>query len=119
MLISNEKTVGEIAAEIPAAARVFEKFGIDYCCGGKHPVEEICRERGIAPEQLFRALDDATAPKGKIADADWSGAPLRGLIGHILTRHHADLKTEIPRIAGLFVNVVRAHRRPGARARAR
>jgi regulator of cell morphogenesis and NO signaling len=109
MLISNEKTVGEIAAEVPAAARVFEKFGIDYCCGGKHPVEAACRERGIAPEQLFKALDDATAPKSEIADADWGTAPLRQLIEHILTRHHAYLKSEMPRIAGLFVKVVRAH----------
>ena len=33
MTLNTEKTVGEIAAEYPAAARVFEKHHIDYCCG--------------------------------------------------------------------------------------
>jgi len=35
MVISNEKTLGELVAEIPGAARILEKYRIDYCCGGK------------------------------------------------------------------------------------
>jgi len=32
--LTTAETVGELAANHPAAARVFEEFGIDYCCGG-------------------------------------------------------------------------------------
>jgi len=32
--LTTAKTVGELAANHPAAARMFEEFGIDYCCGG-------------------------------------------------------------------------------------
>jgi regulator of cell morphogenesis and NO signaling len=38
-------TVRDIAADSLAAVRVFEKFGIDYCCGGKRPLHEVCEER--------------------------------------------------------------------------
>jgi regulator of cell morphogenesis and NO signaling len=41
------KTVGEIAAENPSSMRVFERFGIDYCCGGNVSLAEACRSRGI------------------------------------------------------------------------
>ncbi len=35
--IAPDKTVGQLVAERPGRARVFERFGIDYCCGGKTP----------------------------------------------------------------------------------
>jgi regulator of cell morphogenesis and NO signaling len=37
------KTVGELAAENPAATRVFEELGIDYCCNGGNTLEQACR----------------------------------------------------------------------------
>ena len=43
MSVTMEKTVRELALEKPGAARVFEKLGIDYCCGGKQTLEQACR----------------------------------------------------------------------------
>ena len=33
-MFETTKTVREYALEIPTATRIFEKLGIDYCCGG-------------------------------------------------------------------------------------
>ncbi len=109
MVITEEKTVGELAAQVPGAARVFEKYQIDYCCGGKHPVGTACRERGIALQTLADELEHATAPKAEKNEQDWNTSSLRGLIGHILLRHHAFLRSELPRIADLFAKVISAH----------
>lgn len=106
MLVSTEKTVGELAVESPVAAHVFEKHGIDYCCGGKKSLENACQERGIAPEAL---LGELTASKPEPESRDWKAAPLHDLIAHIVMRHHAYLKSELPRIADLFAKVLRAH----------
>ncbi len=38
-----ESTVGQLVVERPARSRVFEKFGIDYCCGGKKPLLPLFR----------------------------------------------------------------------------
>ena len=46
---AEDVTVAEIAADSLAAVRVFEKYGIDYCCGGKRPLAEVCREKGHDP----------------------------------------------------------------------
>jgi regulator of cell morphogenesis and NO signaling len=106
MLVSTEKTVGELAVENPVAARVFEKHGIDYCCGGKKSLETACKERGIAPEAL---LGELAGSKPEPEERDWKAVPLKDLIAHIVTRHHAYLKSELPRIADLFAKVLRAH----------
>ena len=39
------KTVREIALEQPHSIRVFERFGIDYCCGGRKPLAEACADK--------------------------------------------------------------------------
>jgi regulator of cell morphogenesis and NO signaling len=114
MSISTEKTVGELAVEDPSTARVFEKYGIDYCCGGKQSLETACNQRGIAPEALLKELNQLVA-KPEPEERDWKTAPLCDLIAHIVTRHHAYLKSELPRIAALSTKVLRAHgeREPG------
>lgn len=43
MNVAIEKSVRELALENPVATRVFEKLGIDYCCGGNKTLEEACR----------------------------------------------------------------------------
>jgi regulator of cell morphogenesis and NO signaling len=42
MYLSTNKSVRELALEVPAATRVFEKLGIDYCCGGKRSRADAC-----------------------------------------------------------------------------
>ena len=95
--LTEERTVGELAAELPASVRIFEKYDIDYCCGGKTSLAAACAGRGIAPNQLIEELDALLAPTPRTAP-DWRTAGLTDLIDHILTKHHAWLKTELPRL---------------------
>ena len=108
MALLSERSVGELVAENPATARVFEKYGIDYCCGGKKPLNQACRERGIAPEPVVEALGHA-GDRPAAQNRDWNRVPLHELIAHIVSRHHAYLKTELPRSLELFTKVARAH----------
>jgi regulator of cell morphogenesis and NO signaling len=109
MVISKEKTIGELAAELPGAAHVFEKYGIDYCCGGKHALNTACRERGITHGTLLNELAETAAQREASADRDWNARPLRELIGYILACHHVYLRSELPRIAFLFAKMIGAH----------
>jgi len=106
--LTEERTIGEIAAELPGSVRVFEKYDIDYCCGGRISLAEACAGRGIAPGQLMQELDAAQAPDRGTAP-DWQAASLNGLVDHILTRHHAYLKAELPRLSRMLHKVAEAH----------
>ena len=104
---TTEKTVGQIAAEKPAAVRVFEKYGIDFCCGGKVPVAKACESHGVAVESLMREVEEAgnSAPDLR----EWVSAPLNVLIDHIIGTHHAYLKAELPKLSARMAKVINAH----------
>ncbi|HLL46932.1 MAG TPA: DUF542 domain-containing protein [Longimicrobiaceae bacterium] len=55
-------TVNEIIRRWPAAVEVFNRFGIDACCGGAVPPAEAAARDGADPEALRRALDEALGP---------------------------------------------------------
>ncbi|MDW8356229.1 MAG: iron-sulfur cluster repair di-iron protein [Bryobacterales bacterium] len=102
-------TLGEMAARNPAAIRVFEKYGLDYCCGGGRPFEEACRERGLLAEQIAAEIARvATTAPGE--ERDWMLAPLGELIAHIVDRHHTYLREALPRLTQMAAKVVEAHR---------
>src|ERR1035441_8397486 len=44
--LTEERTIGEIAAEFPASVRIFEKYDIDYCCGGRISLADAPPGRG-------------------------------------------------------------------------
>jgi regulator of cell morphogenesis and NO signaling len=48
-----KRTVGQIAAALPASVRVFEKHGVDFCCGGAVPLIVACRCVGVDPAILL------------------------------------------------------------------
>lgn len=92
-------TIGGIVATHPALARVFERLGIDYCCGGKRTLAQVCATKGLEPQTvvviLEAALEAAPATTGR-APVDVLGMRLSVLADHIESTHHAYLKTELP-----------------------
>jgi regulator of cell morphogenesis and NO signaling len=106
--INPASSVGELVIERPIRSRVFERFGIDYCCGGKIPLEEACRRRGVPLEAVVEAIqaeDDQTGGSPR----DWSQSSLAELCEHIVTTHHGYLREELPRLSVLMEKVARVH----------
>jgi regulator of cell morphogenesis and NO signaling len=99
-------TVGAIAAAQAGAARVFEELGIDYCCGGRRPLADVCAARGLALPLVMDKLRDAAAAS---PERNWSHASMTELADHVESAHHAYLKAELPRLTALIDKVVRAH----------
>ena len=101
-------TVGDVAAGSPEAAGILEHYGIDYCCTGKRPFDDACREKGLSPASVAAEIASA-APFRPARARDWNAAPLRELIDHIVSTHHEFLKLELPRTAHLVRRVVEVH----------
>ena len=107
-MIDTTKTVREIALEQPHSIRVFEHFGIDYCCGGRKPLAEACIAGNLSVDEVLVALDSA-ADTAAPSPIHWSHVSLRHLIDHIVETHHAYVKRELPRLAVLAQKVVNRH----------
>ena len=66
MSITAEKTVREVVLENPAATGVFEKLGIDYCCGGSKSLEEACRTANLPMDEVLNSLEMAGQSAGAV-----------------------------------------------------
>ena len=110
MSVITEKTVRELALENAAATRVFEKVGIDYCCGGNRTLEQACHAADISVEQVLKSLEEAQlSPPANAKDRNWQTEPLGDLVSHITTTHHKYTRDEIARLTPLFAKVCSVH----------
>jgi regulator of cell morphogenesis and NO signaling len=55
--ITDVITVKEIVAQYPETLAVFNRFGIDSCCGGGVPVADAARRDGADLDPLLAALE--------------------------------------------------------------
>jgi len=103
-------TVREVALQTPDAMRVFEKLGIDYCCGGHRPLAEAAAEASLTVNEVMRAIEDAkNDTAARTATTDWQKESLTALVEHINATHHVFVKTEVPRIQALAAKVAGKH----------
>lgn len=103
------KTVRDIVVENPGATRVFEKLGIDYCCGGEKPLEEACAAANLAVSEVLAKLEAQQYTTRATGDKNWQAESMTSLIEHINSTHHVYMKSELPRIEALIAKVCGVH----------
>jgi regulator of cell morphogenesis and NO signaling len=108
MAMNSATTVRELVIQMPEATRVFEKFKIDYCCGGNTSLVEACARAGVDLREVKQELEHAGRAK-EIQATDFSEMILPVLIDHIVTRHHLFTREEMVRLDALLTKVVSVH----------
>lgn len=120
------ETVGGIAAKDIRKAEVFKKYGIDFCCGGKKSLKQVCDEKDLPLATLEAELERVTVGTPVSENYDrWSPDFLADyiynkhheyyyeqgpVIGELLTKvsdHHADRHTELVEVSRLFLVLAR------------
>jgi len=109
MTLKLNQTVGELVVERPGRSRIFESFGIDYCCGGRKSLVEACAAKGIDPQTVIGILDAFDDRPADRQERSWSKVSFWELVDHIEHTHHQYLKRELPRLAFLVTKVARSH----------
>jgi regulator of cell morphogenesis and NO signaling len=108
MNITERTTVAEIASALPSSVRVFQRHGIDFCCGGRTPLTLACEEQGVPFTEIVEAIE--ASARGPQSDGrDWTSEPLAALIDHIIGTYHHPLREELPRLESMAEKVSRVH----------
>lgn len=108
-----QRTVGELATEVPVSIRVFEAWKIDYCCGGRTPLTEACAKAGKSVDEFVAAVEAAaTVPESD--SSEWSSGTLRAISQKIVDTYHCYTREELDTLAPLAYKVLTVHgqRRP-------
>ena len=106
-MIKSTSTLRSIALDQPATIPVFERFHLDYCCGGRQPLATACANKGLAPETVLAALAKAT--ENSQDEQDFSQATPAELIHHIVETHHAYIRSELPHLQSMAERVATKH----------
>lgn len=105
--LSTQSSIGQFVVDQPGRARVLEKLGIDYCCGGKRPLADVCQEKGLNAgdicDQLLGFESDV-----KNQDRNWNQATLTELCDHLEAVHRVLLREDLPRLIELTTKVANA-----------
>lgn len=103
----NDATVAQLAISHPAALGVFEKYNIDYCCGGHRSLEEACQRIGLNPLEIRQEIDRSTDDFSQVLRTErWTSSML---VDFIIQNHHSYVTNAIPEIQALLDKVCAAH----------
>ena len=106
--ITAETTVGELVRAVPSRSRIFENLGIDFCCGGKKPLAEVCQAKHLDPATVIAMLVALDATPA-ISSANPDTMTLAELCDHIQEFHHSYLREELPRLDFMTRKVAAVH----------
>ncbi len=100
-----QPTIGDLVVANPAAARILDGFGLDYCCHGELSLEAACATAEVDPALVEAALAGLEVE----GDATWSTLSPAALAEHIVTTHHRYLWEELPLLDALAAKVLTVH----------
>jgi regulator of cell morphogenesis and NO signaling len=107
--LAPDTPLGRLVAEHTSLARVFDRIGLDYCCGGRTTLAQACAEKGLDVGEVLRELE-SDGIRGMEADrSDGAAVTMGKLVDQIVASHHVYLRSELPRLAGLLAKVAEAH----------
>ncbi|MGE0770447.1 MAG: iron-sulfur cluster repair di-iron protein [Cyclobacteriaceae bacterium] len=100
-------SMAELALQYPNAIAVFNKYHLDYCCGGKDSLAKACGETNLGLEQIEKEIVLTTTPaRGTMTFEQWSPSLLAD---YIQEQHHGYVRAAIPLIEQLLAKVVHKH----------
>jgi regulator of cell morphogenesis and NO signaling len=105
---TGNSTVGDYVAADYRTAKVFEKYGIDFCCGGKVPLSAVCMERGLDIDKVLLEVEAAKSEPIERSQnyAAW-GLPF--LADYIVNAHHGYLNENTSQIAIYTHKIAEVH----------
>ena len=102
--LSLDSTVTSVAAELPGAAALFRRSGINFCCGGNVSLREAAEEAGLSPHGLLAVLQELELAAGRDAPEQTDS-----LIDHLHSRYHETHRRELEFLIPLAQKVERVH----------
>lgn len=107
MNIREEDTIAEIVKSDYRTAKVFKSHGLDFCCGGKKPLNEACEENSLEVNSIIDELMESMAKPEQVVNFDsWTNTQL---IKHIVEIHHSYIEDNVPYLSQLLNKIANVH----------
>lgn len=101
-------TIGQIAVKDLRKAEVFKKYGIDFCCGGKKTLRQVCAEKGIDATSIEQELQHIHL-QPKPARNPYNEWEIDFLADYIVNMHHSYVRKYLPELQTYAAKVASVH----------
>lgn len=108
--IRDDSFITDIVIQDYRTSSVFRKYGIDYCCGGKLPLQMVCEIRGLDTESVKKELNDAMRVIQVSNSINFDNWSVDFLVDYIINVHHSYLITNFADIVDTLERFVEAHK---------
>lgn len=92
-------SIGEIAAALPNATKLFDVLGLDYVLHGNLSLRDACAEAGVDPALVRRSIDSMPYAENEVG---WSDRSMQELLDELCTRRHPKLRALLAATAALL-----------------
>ncbi len=103
-----EKTLGQLVAHDFRKARIFKKYGLDYCCGGTATLQDACTSKGLDITNVGHDLQEADNTAG-LPSLPYNAWPLDFLADFIVNTHHFYVRENLPDMRAYAEKVTKSH----------
>ena len=109
--INLNQKLGEVVSIFPKATETFNKYKIDYCCGGHDTLEAALKAEALDVPAILEKLNSDYEEFLKVDTSykDWRKETPTALIAHILNTHHDFTKKQLKEIDTLLFKVLKVH----------
>lgn len=104
----SEPSIGQEVAENHHKAIVLKQHGIDFCCGGKKTLSQICLEKNLDFAELRKELDVAGYLNNSTKHDFNSWSP-SFLADYIVNTHHRYIERSAPELLAFTNKIARVH----------
>lgn len=101
--------VSEIVSEMPRTGDLFRELRIDFCCGGKMPLQQAAEERGLNTEEVLGRIQQISREEAERQELKPSSLEPEALIAHIQRKYHEALREELPALTPYVTKLARVH----------
>lgn len=108
-ILDPNKTVGELVRDDFRTAEVFKKFNIDFCCGGKKTINEVCSDNDISIDKLSNALAETETRSGADSGKNFKDWEPDFLINYIINIHHKYVNENLPLLSEFTNKIASVH----------
>src|SRR5215212_6672162 len=102
-----DSSLSQIVTDHYQSARIFESYGLDFCCKGKRSLRSACEEKNIDLDIILEDLTTVIHPGEQTSN--FNEMSLTALADYIVRVHHTYVKMNMPQIYNYISRVASKH----------
>jgi regulator of cell morphogenesis and NO signaling len=111
LVIERDSYVSDIVKQDHHTVDVFRKYGIEYCCGGRWPLESVCLVKGLEFDQVKKELESAARTSQLPPALPFETWDIDFLTSYIIKVHHYFLEKSLPITGELVLKFAGEHQK--------